>query len=157
MPQQIFRYLASPTDMQQFFISGASIGRGACALGLVLLLWNIAEWLSEETFVGTLSECVVYRTHDSTVAVYSEGILMVRCRATYTKNGALEMAELNSKLPGNFQIGTEPLRTSIKVAALDPKKARFAAFTRAWDDTLAKVLFFEFVGVLFLLNGRNGK
>lgn len=137
--------------MPQSFSNTVGLGRSACALGAFVLLWNIAEWRSEESFVGVLSGCVIYRAHNSTIVAYSDGVQMVRCTATFIKNGAPEVIELISQLPRDFQIGTEPQKAGITVAGFGSKKARFSIFSRNWDDTLAKVLFLEFIGIFFII------
>jgi hypothetical protein len=126
-------------------------GQVACIFGGIVLAWNIAEWMSEQSYVATLSQCSESRVGGSTIVSYSEDERMLNCKASYTKDGAEKVATLTAKLHRDLvDSAANGRRAKITITSFDQAKARFAASPRDWGDTTAKVLFFEFIGLLLL-------
>lgn len=126
-------------------------GRVACIFGGIVLAWNIAEWMSEQSYVATLSQCSESIVGESTLVVISEGERMLSCKASYSKDGADKVATLTAKLHRDLvNSAANGRRVNITITSFDQAKARFAASPRDWVDTTAKVLFFEFIGLLLL-------
>jgi hypothetical protein len=139
-----------------FMIDFKNAGRVACIFGALILVWNIAEWASEKSYLATLFQCSEFNAYGSVLVSYSEDIRLLRCKARYSSDGIEKVTTLTSALSREFIDSTaEGKRANITIINFDQTKARFTQSSRDWGDTAAKVLFFEFIG-LFLL-GRVKK
>ncbi len=126
-------------------------GRVACIFGGIVLTWNIAEWMSEQSYVATLSQCSEYKAGGTVLVAYFEDDRMLSCKAIYSKDGVERVATLTAKLHRDLvDSAANGRRAKITIASFDQAKARFAVSPRDWGDTTAKVLFFEFIGLLLL-------
>lgn len=130
-------------------------GVGACLLGAFVGAAQIAVWVTEKTYEARLSGCEKSRAFGGGIAVYSEGVVMLRCKAALTKDGVNHVAELVSILPGDFDADSQSKRVLVAVSALDGGTARFAAFPRDWSSFIAKVLLLEFLGAMLILKSRR--
>lgn len=105
--------------------------------------------------MAELSSCVKFRAFASGIAVYSEGVVMLRCKAAFAIDGVAQVAELISILPGDFDANSQSKRVLVAVSALDGGSARFAALPWDWSSFIAKVLFLEFLGSMLILKSRR--
>lgn len=133
-------------------------GRVACIFGGIVLAWNIAEWKAEQSYIATLTQCSESTVGGSTIVIYSEGERMLSCEASYSKDGAEKVATITAKLHrDSVDSAANGKRAKITITSFDQAKARFAASPRDWGDTTAKVLFFEFIGLLLLSRANKTK
>jgi hypothetical protein len=126
-----------------------------CLFGGLVAAWSFAEWLNEEVHAASISQCEIYRSFTGGIGVYSEGILMISCKTSYSKNGIQKTANLISRAPADFDSSTEKKKVWVTVSTLSPGDARFASQHKDWSSVLAKVLFLEFIGAMCILQGKR--
>jgi hypothetical protein len=144
---EVFQYLAWLIN-EMSITNWKTIARGICMWGLFILVWNIFESFTEQSHVATLSNCKTFQENNSTLVIYSKGVTMLQCEATYIIDAKVKTAVLKSQLPDGFNTYTN---INIVIQSLSGSSARLASSSRNWEDTLFKVLFFEFIGAMIWL------
>lgn len=135
--------------------STAGFGKFLCLTGLMLASWAILERVTEESFLASISECVVRRTPDTLAGAYMEGEMRISCSVAYVRLGKEDTATLEAPLPQDFDPHKEVRRAEVSISRLNPKVARFKYVPKDWQPPLSRALMLGFVGLLLIVMARR--
>lgn len=131
-------------------------GRVLCILGFFAFAWECAKWVSEESRLATVSDCI-QSTEDDRVFPYgsSKTIPMIRCAALFTDSDSIKNAILTSRTPIDFD-PNRPVRKAVLITSkLSSQHTRFASHPPGWSNGVSVTLALFFTGLLCINLGRK--
>lgn len=135
--------------------STSGFGKFLCVMGLIVAGWAILERVTEESFLASISECVMSRTPETLGVAYLEGEMKISCSVAYVRLGKEHTATLVARLPQDFDPHKEVRRAEVSISRLNSKVARFKHFPKDWETPLSRTLMLEFVGLLLIVMARR--
>jgi hypothetical protein len=133
-----------------------NLGRVLCIFGFFAFSWDCAKWVTEESRLATVSNCVQF-TEDDGVFPFgsSKTIPMIRCIAEFSADGSNNNTVLTSRTPQNFDANRLERKAVLITSRLSPQYARFASHPRDWSNGVNATLALCFSGFVCINLGKK--
>ena len=133
-----------------------NFGRVLWILGFFAFAWECAKWVSEESRLATVGDCVQF-TEDDGVFPYgsSKTIPMIRCAALFTDSDSSKNAILTSRTPLDFDPDRQKRAAILIISKLNSQYARFESQPYDWSGGVGAALALLFCGLLCINFGRK--